>query len=379
MKNIAIIGASYLQLPLIIRAKEMGLVTHVFAWKADDVGEKEADFFYPISIVEKDQILACCEKIGIDGIVSIASDLASITVNYVAEKMHLTGNGIESSLLSSNKHAMRECFQRNGDPSPKSVLFTPDVDLSDFSFPLIVKPSDRSGSRGITKVEKMDELASAISHAKEEGFNGEVLVEEFAEGEEFSVECISWQGTHTFLAVTKKYTTGSPSFIEQGHLEPAFPLEEEILERIKKITFHALDSLMIRYGASHTEIKIDQDGNIRLIEIGGRMGGDLIGSSLVPLSTGVDFVKAVIDVSLGQRPEICATKNQTAAIRYIFEDADLDMLMRIRQEHPEYLMEEYQTHIPKGKIADSSKREGYYVICSANRKDICAYMEERQK
>lgn len=85
-KNLAIIGASYLQLPLIEKAKEMGYTTHVFAWAANDVGEKAADYFYPISIIEKDQILEICEKIGICGICSIASDVAVITVNYVAEK-----------------------------------------------------------------------------------------------------------------------------------------------------------------------------------------------------------------------------------------------------------------------------------------------------
>ena len=88
-QKLAIIGASYLQLPLIQSAKRRGIETHVFAWQSGDVGEKEADFFYPISTVEKEQILDECRRIGIDGICSIASDLAMITVNYVAEQMGL--------------------------------------------------------------------------------------------------------------------------------------------------------------------------------------------------------------------------------------------------------------------------------------------------
>ena len=83
MKKLAIIGASYLQEPLIQKAKSMGLETHVFAWAAGDVGEKSADHFYPISIVEKEQILKTCQEIDVDGICSIASDLAMLTVNYV--------------------------------------------------------------------------------------------------------------------------------------------------------------------------------------------------------------------------------------------------------------------------------------------------------
>ena len=96
-RNIAIIGASYLQLPLIQKAKELGYVTHVFAWAANDVGEKEADYFYPISVIEKEDILEKCKEIGICGICSIASDVAVVTVNYVAEKMGLTGNSIAST------------------------------------------------------------------------------------------------------------------------------------------------------------------------------------------------------------------------------------------------------------------------------------------
>ena len=96
-KNLAIIGASYLQLPLIEKAKALGYTTHVFAWAANDVGEAAADHFYPVSIVEKDEILSLCRKIGICGICSIASDLAMLTVNYVAEKLGLPGNSMEAT------------------------------------------------------------------------------------------------------------------------------------------------------------------------------------------------------------------------------------------------------------------------------------------
>ena len=130
MKRLAIIGASYLQAPLIQKAKDLGCETHVFAWAADDVGEKMADYFYPISIIEKDAILQKCQEIGIDGICTIASDLAAITVNYVAEKMGLPGNGMRCCEKSTNKHKMREAFAAGGDPSPKSVLIGPETDLS---------------------------------------------------------------------------------------------------------------------------------------------------------------------------------------------------------------------------------------------------------
>ena len=182
--KLAIIGASYLQAPLILRAKEMGLETHVFAWAAGDVGEKMADRFYPVSIVEKEKILEICRKTGVDGVCTIASDLAAVTVGYVAHAMGLPGNSPECVLRSTNKHRMRQAFRENGDPSPASFLAETAEDLKGaaLSFPVIVKPLDRSGSRGITKLESPEGLEAAIEAAKAAGFEKKALVEEFAAG-----------------------------------------------------------------------------------------------------------------------------------------------------------------------------------------------------
>ena len=220
-KKIAIIGASYLQLPLIQKAKELGYETHVFAWKANDVGEKVADYFYPISIVEKERILKKCREIGICGICSIASDLAVITVNYVAEELGLNGNSLETTDVSTNKYLMRQIFKKNGDPSPKSMKVDLDTDLDKINiiYPVIVKPTDRSGSRGIFKVEDSRDLADSVKKSVEQSFEKKALIEEFAEGNEYSVEYISYHGEHHFLTLTKKITTGAPNFIEKAHIQ----------------------------------------------------------------------------------------------------------------------------------------------------------------
>lgn len=381
MKKLAIIGASYLQLPLIEKAKSMDIETHVFAWAAGDVGEKSADYFYPISIVEKEQILKTCQEIGVDGICSIASDLAMLTVNYVAEKMGLTGNSMKCTEQSTNKHKMRQCFERRGDPSPKSRLVASVDELRGvpLQYPVIVKPTDRSGSRGITKLLDGAGLEAAIDAAKGQSFERKALVEEFAEGQEYSVECISWQAKHHFLAMTKKYTTGAPHFIETGHIEPA-PISAEKLNEVQDIVFHALDSLEIQNGASHTELKIDNAGRIRIIEIGGRMGGDCIGSDLVPLSTGVDFVKSVIQVALGTEPDIQRREHQqTAAIRFIFNQADLDVLNQLKQEHPEYLVREDVRPLSDETVVDSSTRYGYFLMCGPEISELEHYLPEEQR
>ena len=377
MKKLAIIGASYLQEPLIQKAKSMGIETHVFAWAANDVGEKSADYFYPISIIEKEQITQKCREIGIDGICTIASDLAVITVNYVANQLHLNANSMECTRLSTNKHLMREAFEKNGDPSPRSILVEDVTDLSGITlqYPVIVKPLDRSGSRGITKLESAEELREAIENAKEQGFEKKALVEEFASGQEYSVEFISWKGKHHFLAVTEKFTTGAPHFIETGHVEPA-RLSDEMCEQVKRVVSHALDSLQITMGASHSEIKIDQDGNIRLIEIGGRMGGDYIGSHLVEWSTGVDFLENVICVALGQDINIVSKhKPYAAAIR--FGKDDLETLNIIQREHPEYLKVVDVSDDIEGNVADSSDRHGMYLMVAENREAFEQYLPKK--
>ena len=387
--RLGIIGASYLQTPLIERAKEMGLETHVFAWAAGDPGETLADQFYPISIVEKEAIAEKCREIGIDGICTIASDLAAVTVGYVAHALGLPGNSPECVRRSTNKHAMRRAFAEGGDPSPKSVLVERAEDLigAGLRYPLIVKPLDRSGSRGIMKMEgpggvgktvnpedpaERRALEAAIENAKEQGFEKKALVEEFAEGEEYSVEGLSWQGRHRILTVTKKYTTGSPHFIETGHLEPA-GLAPETEAEVRRVVAHALGSLGVTCGASHSELKIAPDGTIRLIEIGARMGGDMIGSDLVPLSTGVDYVAEVIRCAMGQEPlcfrnspaeasDAACKPGRCAAVRFIFGPEDLETLAQLKKTHLELLVREEVHPITEEEVTDSSSRFGYFLM-----------------
>ena len=361
--NLAIIGASYLQLPLIEKAKEMGYTTHVFAWAADDVGEKAADYFYPISITEMNEIAAKCEEIGINGICSIATDLGAVTVNYVANKLGLPGNSMEATYKCSNKHKMRKVFEENGDPSPKSILVDESTNLSEIKidYPVIVKPTDRSGSRGIYKLESPEGLELKVKAAMEQGFEKLALIEEFVEGQEFSVEGITYLGQHHILAVTLKYTTGAPHFIETGHLEPA-PVDAALYNKIEQVVTHALDSLGIENSASHSEIKIDGKGNIKIIEIGGRMGGDCIGSDLVQYSTGIDYVRAVIQVACGIEPDLSPLHEPIAAeVHFIFTEDDVRrMRMMERTDRFLKLVAYYPENI--GHTTDSSNRAGCYII-----------------
>lgn len=380
-KNLAILGASYLQLPLIEKARAMGYTTHVFAWAAGDVGEAAADHFYPISITEKDAILDACRQIGVCGVCTIASDLAAVTVNYVAHGLGLPGNSPAASLRASNKHAMRQAFAAGGDPSPRSLRVENAAGAAKaaaaLTWPVIVKPADRSGSRGITKLTDPADtaaLAAAVDAALAQGFAPYALVEEFACGQEYSVECISCEGRHHFLAMTQKYTTGAPHFIETGHLQPA-PVSPELLARVQQVTFHALDTLGITDSASHTELKIDANGRIALIEIGGRMGGDYIGSHLVPLSTGVDFVRAVIDVAVGRAPDLHpAHAPAAAAVRYILTAADLAARDALGRAHPDWLVHSEYAGTLAGAVTDSAARHGCFVMAAPCAADLAPWL-----
>lgn len=363
-RNLAIIGAGYLQLPLIERAKSMGYTTHVFAWNHHEVGQEAADVFHPINIIEKYEILAECRALHICGICSIASELAVDTVNYVAEKMGLPGNGTHSTLKCTNKHFMRLAFEEHHDPSPRSVLVEPMTDISklNLQFPVIVKPTDRSGSRGVSKIMQQADLTDALKLAFSKSLEKKALIEEFVEGKEYSVEYISYQGKHMFLALTEKQTTGAPHYIETGHREPA-NVSEICLEHIQAVVSHALDSLEIKNGASHSEIKMDEHGNIKIIEIGARMGGDSIGSDLVKYSTGVDFVRMVIQVACGDSPDFTKVcRPEPVECKFIFTEEDIDELHRLQKQEPEKLIRIVDYHPENiGKITDSTNRAGCYI------------------
>ena len=158
--SLAIIGASYLQKPLVLKAREMGFETHVFAWEDGAICKEVADHFYPISITEVDEICDICQRIQPKGIVSIGSDLATVAVNRVAEKLGLIGNSLACTEVTTNKYLMRERLKTGGIPCPGYWLAGKngsDLEVNPNDFPLIVKPVDRSGSRGISLVKDRSE------------------------------------------------------------------------------------------------------------------------------------------------------------------------------------------------------------------------------
>ena len=366
MKKLAIIGASYLQRPLVEKAKEMGLYTICFAWAEGAVCKDLVDEFYPISIVDKDEILKVCQEKQIDGICTIASDVAAPTVAYVAEKMGLIGNSHQASVTAYNKYAMRQAFMDAGVPCPKFLCVEDCADatihkiIQSMRLPLIVKPADRSGSLGVVKVENVEVLKDAIDNALACSFKKQAMVEEFVGGREISVEFISYQGKHYPLQITDKVTTGAPHFVELEHHQPSI-LSAEMYAEIYAITENALNSLGITNGASHSEYKITEDGDVYVIEIGGRMGGDFIGSDLVRLSTGYDFVKGVIDVALGEFVEPQITNTNCSGVYFLCKETEYLLPYFANANNIEGVVMYEQTDVELRNISCSADRSGYMI------------------
>lgn len=365
MKRIAVIGANEFQDPLIRKAKEMGFETHVFAWEAGDVGERTADVFHPISIIEKEEIWQVCRKLGVAACCSIGSDLATHTVNYIQRRLGNPCNPEITDTIATNKYEMRRALRAAGIACPGFLRVSAvpsEAELTGLTYPLIVKPTDRSGSRGVFRADDYAGLCSAVPQAIDSSFEKSAIVEEYIDGPEYSCEGISFGGEHHLLALTKKHTTGAPHFIETGHDEPSdipLPAQAEIFSVIRR----ALDALHIEVGASHAEFRLTPEGGLRIIEIGARMGGDCIGSDLVYLSTGIDFTAAVIDTACGRAPDLTPKRAPgRASVRFIFTEADRAAFEAVRAAAPDTLWRWSCDETGLGQtVTDSSNRHGWWI------------------
>lgn len=325
MKKLMILGASILQTPAIEKAKEMGLSVVAVDVNPDAVGFQMAGIKQEvISTIDIPKVLAAARQHEIDGIMTLASDMPMRTIAAVAKELGLKGITEDCAWKATNKVAMRDALAEHKVPIPMYVRAS---DLSSFmdavhemksrGIRCIIKPADNSGSRGICLVENDSELnlREIYRYSKSFSHDGDLLVEEFMEGPEVSVETLSIDGECHVIQITDKLTTGSPYFVEMGHSQPSM-LPFDIQELIKKIAVAANRAIGIMDGPSHTEIKVTKNGP-KIVELGARLGGDNITTHLVPLSTGVDMVKCCIQIALGEEPDYISKLRGASAIRYI--------------------------------------------------------------
>lgn len=313
-----IVGASVLQLPAILKAKEMGLYVGVADFNPHAVGIPYADEFFNASTMDEDAVLRAAEEFKPDGIMTLATDMPMRGVSKASDKLHLHSISYGTSFKATDKYEMIKAFESFGVPAPWYFAVDSFEKLKDLegrvSFPCIMKPTDNAGSHGVAKVFSFEELLDNYAYSHSCSRHGKVIIEEYLDGPEVSVEVMVVDGKVHILQITDKITTGAPHFVEMGHTQPS-QLPAEVQNQICAVAEAACKSLELDKGPAHVEMKVTSRGPV-MIELGARMGGDNITTHLVPLSTGIDMVKATIDVALGENPDIRPTQHCGAAIRY---------------------------------------------------------------
>lgn len=316
MNRLFIIGASILQLPAIKRAKELGLYVGVADYNPQAIGIEYADEYFNVSTIDEEGIYQAAKAFRADGIMTLATDMPMRSVAYACKKLGLTGICYDTAVKSTDKAEMIKAFAAAGVEHPwYYVIKDPTQPFPDgITYPCITKPTDNSGSRGVMLVNNEQELKTALAYSSDNGRSGSVIVEEYMVGPEVSVEVIVWQGKPCVLQVTDKLTTGAPHFVEMGHSQPS-RLPEADVDKIKDLACRAVKAVGIENGPAHVEIMLTKEGP-KMVELGARMGGDCITTHLVPLSTGIDMIRATIDICLGQAPDITPRFQKGSAIRF---------------------------------------------------------------
>lgn len=328
MNKLLVLAAGILQVPVIKRAREMGYYVIAADGNPEAVGLQYAHKQICANITNEDEMVAIAKREGIDGVIHPCSEVSMTVMGRINDELNLSGVSRKQAVVATNKHLMREAFEKGGAPSPLSILAKSAEDAwerfcNDIEGDAILKPSRNSGSRGIAKVSKVqgspevskEDFMRMYDVALRESRDNSVLIEQFIEGPEFSVEIIVWKGKVNVLTLTDKKTTEAPHFVELGHNQPSC-FSEETVELINDAAVKGVKALGVDKCACHAEVKV-MGGKAYLMEIGARMGGDFISTVLTKLSTGIDMVAAAVDCALNIEPDLTPKAvPQAVCIRY---------------------------------------------------------------
>lgn len=327
-KKMMILGASALQVPAIKKAKEMGYEVISVDYDPEAVGFELADVKLVVSTLDQEEVLRQAQILEPDVVITSTSDGPVRTAAYVNEQLGKQPDlAYEDSLCATIKSYMRNRLKENHVPIPQYFIVHNETEFLEavqaIKGDIIVKPADNAGSRGVVLVKKNplngsmepENVLEIYAYSRGNSRNGTIMVEEFMEGEEVSVESMTVNGETTVITITDKMTTPPPYFVELGHVEPSrHPIE--LQEQIKEVAKQAVSAIRLQNGPAHTEIKLTKDGP-KIVELAARLGGDFITSRLVPLSTGVDMVGGSVILATGGRVDLERKWNKGAAIRFI--------------------------------------------------------------
>ncbi|MBC6451318.1 ATP-grasp domain-containing protein [Actinokineospora xionganensis] len=273
-----------------------------------------------------DDIVGYARRVGADAVLTTNEYLTPMLAEVCAE-LGLPGNDPALATAARNKADMSRQFAHRGVTAPHTHVLARENQVlrlcasGRLAFPCVVKPADGAGSAGVTVAQSATEAIAAFRAACElQGMYGmsldpHVLVQEFIEGAEYSVESITQNGVSTHLCLTRKIVTGGAHRVELGHGLPAFlPLEVE--QTVHGRVNSAIAAVGIRNGASHTEVMLTPDGRCTVIEVGARLGAGHIGF-LIHHALGIDPWAACLDVALGRPAQLAPTRDHYATVRFL--------------------------------------------------------------
>ncbi|MBO4263307.1 MAG: ATP-grasp domain-containing protein [Bacteroidales bacterium] len=309
---LAIIGAGEGALPIIEKAKVMGVTTVAFG-RNDSLAKDMVDVFVEENSFDVGFMADTCRKLHVNGVMA-SSELSTEVAARVAHEAGLLGNDVTQGFGGKSKYVMRtKVSQLRTVRQPGFRLYEEGQDVV---FPVVVKAVDACGKRGVSIAYDAEGLEQAVRQARENSSDGTALVEEYLKGgQEYSIECLSYgKGKHQIVQYTEKESAGPPHFVEIAHHQPA-NLSDGMKAKIDRAAWDILEVLGLNCGMAHLEIKII-DGEIYFIEVGARGGGDHISDTLTPLSTGFDYYKAAIECHLGIYQPVPVTSKAYAGIYF---------------------------------------------------------------
>ena len=307
MKKILLLGGSAQQIVAIQTAKELGYQTILCDFLPDNPGQYVADKFYLVSTTDKEAILNVAIDEQIDGILAYASDPAAPTAAYVAKKLGLPGNPYESVEILCNKDKFRKFLKEQNFCAPEARGYTDseqsikDIKENVFCFPIIIKPVDSSGSKGVSVLESQEGVNEAVKYAFSFSRGHRIVVEEFIEKKHAYLI-----GGDIFIVDGKIALWGLLNCHRDSKANPlvpvgkSYPLEMDDynIQQVKETLQTLVDKLKLRSGAMNVELIIDKNNNVWPIDVGPRAGGNMI-PDLLGLIFDVDVVEMAIKAAMG--------------------------------------------------------------------------------
>jgi biotin carboxylase len=367
-KQIIILGAGVMQEPAVRIAKEMGLETVVLDANADAPCVGLADRFENIDLKDKDGVLALAEALPmLVGVMTAGTDF-SATAAFAAEKLGLAGVSYETALNASDKGRMRECFRRAGVPSPQFAV----VDAAQageaslaFPFPVVVKPVDNMGARGCRRVDGAEELRTAMEEAFEFSRSGRVIVEEFMDGPEFSIDAVVYQGEVVITGFADRHIFFPPYFIEMGHTIPT-NIDEASGVEVINVFKRGVCALGIRNGAAKGDVKLTRKGAM-VGEIAARLSGGYMSGWTYPYSSGVEPTRAAIRIAIGEKPSRLSVVRRWTSAERAFISIPGKVYSIVKKDPPPYVKDVF-FHVKEGgrvKFPENNVSKAGNVIAAA--------------